>query len=61
MRQPAAALATLTMAAADGLFIAHEVNAEVDLSASFELLAAAILGAAETLRPRAARAKKPKR
>lgn len=51
-------LATLTMAAADGLFVAHEVDEHVDLAESFELLAAAILGAAAKLgagRPRSRR------
>ena len=43
-------LATLAMAAADGLFVAHEIDAKVDLGESFELLAAAILGAAERLK-----------
>jgi AcrR family transcriptional regulator len=42
-------LATLTMAAADGLFVAWEVDEGVDLDAEFELLAAAILGAVEHL------------
>ena len=52
-------LATLTMAAADGLFIAHEVE-QVNLSESFELLAAALLGAAERLRSRSDRSRKSK-
>jgi AcrR family transcriptional regulator len=44
------ALATLTMAAADGLFVAHEVEpARVDLDAAFQLLAKALLGAVEAL------------
>jgi hypothetical protein len=44
------ALATLTMAAADGLFIAHEVEpASVDLDDAFQLLAEALLGAAKSL------------
>lgn len=44
------ALATLAMAAADGLFIAHEVDpAGVDFGDAFELLAVALLGAAEHL------------
>jgi AcrR family transcriptional regulator len=44
------ALATLTMAAADGLFIAREIDPKsVDFEAAFELLAAALLGAAEQL------------
>jgi hypothetical protein len=50
-------LATLTMAAADGLFIAHEVE-QVNLAESFELLAAALLGAAEHLRSRSDRSRK---
>jgi hypothetical protein len=53
-------LATLTMAAADGLFIAHEVDEGVDLGESFELLAAAILGAAEHHRSRSVRSRKAK-
>jgi AcrR family transcriptional regulator len=51
-------LATLTMAAADGLFIAHEVDEGVDLGASFELLASAVLGAADQLRSRSKRSRK---
>jgi AcrR family transcriptional regulator len=43
------ALVTLTMALADGLFVAGEVG-EVELSDAFDLLATAILGAAEQLR-----------
>jgi len=50
-------LATLTMAAADGLFIAHEVDPTVDLGESFELLAAAILGAAAHVRSRSERSR----
>lgn len=47
------ALATLTMAAADGLFIAHEIDRDdVNFEAAFELLAAALLGASEHLRSR---------
>ena len=53
-------LATLTMAAADGLFIAHEVDPTVDLGESFELLAAAILGAAAHVRSRSDRSRKRK-
>lgn len=42
------ALATPTMAAADGLFIAHEVDpARVDLDDPFQPLARALLGAAQ--------------
>ena len=51
-------LATLTMAAADGLFIAHEVDEGVDLGESFELLAGAILGAAARIRSRSERSRK---
>ena len=51
-------LATLTMAAADGLFVAHEIDGDVD---AFELLAAAILGAAEKLRSRHERSRQAKR
>ena len=44
-------LAALTMAAADGLFIAREVSGDARaFEASFELLAPALLGAAEHLR-----------
>jgi AcrR family transcriptional regulator len=53
-------LATLTMAAADGLFIAHEVDPTVDLGESLELLAAAILGAAAHLGSRSDRSRKKK-
>jgi len=43
-------LATFTMAMADGLFIAAEVDGEgIDLLSQFETLAAAVLGAAEHL------------
>jgi AcrR family transcriptional regulator len=53
------ALATLTMAAADGLFIAHEVEpARVDLDDAFQLLAEALLGAAKALSARGDRSKK---
>jgi AcrR family transcriptional regulator len=46
-------LASLTMAAADGLFIAREVDGDAfDHFASFETLAAAVLGAAEHLAAR---------
>lgn len=44
------ALATLTMAGADGLFVAHEIDPELDLPAAFDLLGAAVLGAASQLR-----------
>jgi AcrR family transcriptional regulator len=54
-------LATLAMAAADGLFIANQVDESVDLTASFELVAAAILGAAEHIRARNERPRKGKR
>lgn len=53
-------LATLAMAAADGLFIAHEVDEVVDLEESFELVAAAILGTAAHLRSRSGRSRKGK-
>jgi hypothetical protein len=43
------ALVTLTMALADGLFLAQEVG-EVKLRTAFDLLATAILGAADQLR-----------
>ena len=47
------ALATLMMAAADGLFIAHEIDRDdVNFEAAFGLLAAALLGASEHLRAR---------
>jgi AcrR family transcriptional regulator len=42
-------LVTITMALADGLFIAHEVG-EAELSSAFDLLATAVLGAADQLR-----------
>jgi AcrR family transcriptional regulator len=54
-------LATLAMAAADGLFIANQVDESVDLTASFELVAAAILGAAEHIRSRNERPRKARR
>jgi AcrR family transcriptional regulator len=54
-------LATFTMASADGLFIAHEIDGDVDLEESFELLAAAILGAVARLRSRSGRSRKRKR
>ena len=54
-------LATLAMAAADGLFIASQVDDSVDLPESFELVAAAILGAAEHIRSRNERSRKAKR
>ncbi len=43
------ALVTLTMALADGLFVASEVD-EVDLGESFDLLATAVLGAVDRMR-----------
>jgi len=50
------ALATLTMAAADGLFIAREVDGDAQsFEASFELLGAALLGAADHLARRRSR------
>jgi len=45
-------LVTLTIAMADGLFIAREAD-EADLRRSFELLATAVLGTADRLRARA--------
>jgi AcrR family transcriptional regulator len=51
-------LATFTIAAADGLFIAHEADEAVELGASFELLAAAVLGAAAHLGSRSERSRK---
>jgi AcrR family transcriptional regulator len=55
------ALATLTMAAADGLFVAHQVDETLDLDAPLEMLAAAILGAADRTRSRSAHSRKGKR
>jgi AcrR family transcriptional regulator len=56
------ALATLTMAAADGLFVAHEVEpARVDLDEAFALLAQALWGAAKALGARSDRSRKRKR
>jgi len=46
-------LVTLTMALADGLFVAQEVG-EVELGKAFDLLATAILGAADQMRAAAA-------
>jgi AcrR family transcriptional regulator len=54
-------LATLTIAAADGFFVAREIDEDLDLAASFELLAAAILGAAEKLRTQGRRSKKARK
>lgn len=55
------ALATLTMAAADGLFIAHEIDHDdVNFEAAFEVLAAALLGAGEHLRSRIDRSRNGK-
>ena len=42
-------LATLTMAAADGLFIAHELDESLDLTAHFEAVATGVLAVAERL------------
>ncbi len=54
-------LATLTMAAVDGLFIAREVSGDQRaFEASFELLGAALLGAAERLKSRNARPRRSK-
>jgi hypothetical protein len=51
-------LVTLTMALADGVFVAQEAG-DVDLAAGFDLMAAAVLGAADRLR--AARRDAPSR
>ena len=45
-------LAMLTMAAADGILVAHEID-DLDMAEAFDLLAAAILGAADHLAIRA--------
>jgi AcrR family transcriptional regulator len=42
-------LATFTMAMADGLFIANEIDGGVDLLGAFDLLAAALMGAVDRL------------
>jgi AcrR family transcriptional regulator len=55
-------LATLTMAAVDGLFIAREVSGdERAFEDSFELLSAALLGAAEHLKSHGRRAGRTRR
>jgi AcrR family transcriptional regulator len=55
-------LATLAMAAADGLFIALQVNGDARaFEASFELLGAALLGAAEHLKSRGNRTRRTRR
>ena len=41
-------LATFTLAAADGILVAHEIE-NIDMPQAFELLAAAILGAVDRL------------
>lgn len=51
-------IATLAMAAADGLFIAREVNPALDFEGSFELLAAALLAAGRNLAARSDRSSK---
>lgn len=52
-------LATFTMAMADGLFIAAEIDGDgVDLLGQFETLAAAVLGAADHLATRSNHSKK---
>ena len=52
-------LATFTMAMADGLFIAAEIDGDaVDVRGEFETLAAALLGAAEHLGARSVRSSK---
>jgi hypothetical protein len=49
------------MAAADGLFIAHEIDRDdVNFEAAFELLSVALLGAGEHLRSRIDRSKNVK-
>ena len=45
-------LAMLTMAAADGILVAHEID-DLDMAEAFDLLGAAILGAADHLADRA--------
>jgi AcrR family transcriptional regulator len=53
------ALATLAMAAADGLFIAREIDGDArSFAASFELLGAALLGAADHLARGGARSRR---
>lgn len=53
------ALATLAMAATDGLFIAREVRGDsIDFDEQFDLLAAALLGAAKHLSSRSGRSRK---
>lgn len=49
-------LATISMALADGFFIASEAE-ETDLSAAFGLMATTVLGAANQMRPRPSSAK----
>jgi AcrR family transcriptional regulator len=52
-------LATLAMAATDGLFIAREVSGDsIDFDEQFDLLAAALLGAAKHLSSRSERSRK---
>jgi len=48
-RSAIASLVTLTIALADGLFVAREAH-ELELANAFDLMASAILGAAEQLR-----------
>jgi AcrR family transcriptional regulator len=52
------ALATLAMAAADGLFVAREIDGALDFEGSFALLSAALLGAADHLESRSGRSRK---
>jgi AcrR family transcriptional regulator len=54
-------LATLTMAAADGLFIAHELDPDVDLGAHLALVAVGIVAAAEELGARSDRSSAKRR
>ncbi len=51
-------LATLAMAAADGLFIAREIDPTLDFDASFELLGAALLSGAKHLESRSTRSRR---
>ncbi|MCC6765124.1 MAG: TetR/AcrR family transcriptional regulator [Deltaproteobacteria bacterium] len=54
-------LVILTMAGGDGLFIAHEIDPSVDLRDAFQVLAAAVLGAAAHLRYRSVHSSKAKK
>ena len=55
-----ASLVTLTLALADGLFVAQEADG-LDLSDSFDLVAVAILGAADQLRAGRPQSRRPRR